>query len=141
MTFYIAPRKKVFSLPAELEIRAISLTFLMISLSNLLDNECCRFWDQIKSKKKCKSSYVWWALHSWLNKTGKISFKNCAGLFKCLVCKYFFVNLVPFSEETSFWPPSMVYISVIITHITHITMDIPLTTLEPHYQLDCLTLF
>ena len=31
----------------------------------------------------------------------------------------FFSILVPSSEETSFWPPSMVYISVIITHITY----------------------
>ena len=30
-----------------------------------------------------------------------------------------FFYVVPSSEETSFWPPSMVYISVIITHITH----------------------
>ena len=30
----------------------------------------------------------------------------------------FFYNVVPSCEETSFWPPSMVYISVIIIHIT-----------------------
>ena len=30
---------------------------------------------------------------------------------------YFFFNLVPSSEETSFWPPSMVYISINIAYI------------------------
>ena len=33
----------------------------------------------------------------------------------------FFKDLVPSSEETSFWPPSMFYISVIILHMLHIT--------------------
>ena len=31
----------------------------------------------------------------------------------------FFINVVPSTEETSFWPLSMVYISVIILHILH----------------------
>ena len=33
---------------------------------------------------------------------------------------YFFFYVVPYCEETSFWPPSMVYISV-ISYILHIT--------------------
>ena len=43
--------------------------------------------------------------------------------------------MVPSSEETSFWPPSMVYISVIITYITNYSSS---CYLSPQLQLGLL---
>ena len=54
-----------------------------------------------------------------------LSSKNCLSLrFQMNKLTYHretFFYVVPSSEKTSFGPPSVVYISVILTHILHIT--------------------
>ena len=66
-----------------------------------------------------RSSTIWFLAIQFLA-TFKLRGLKCSTIKQISVGLFFyFFYVVPSSEETSFWPPSMVYISVIITHITH----------------------
>ena len=75
-------------------------------------------------------------LPSWSNDSWKLflfQVHSIPGKCKCFQCLFY---VVPSSEETSFWPSSMVYISVIIFY-TYYTLQIMLDILCGQLYMYC----
>ena len=84
------------------------------SLIRELIFECCKY-AHMSDIHQFKLSNIY-GLVSFIKKSYRVSFYIQLGMEKYI---FFMLTLL---RRASFWPPSMVYISVIITHILQITI-------------------